>query len=100
MKKLWDAWWKARDRFADTALAHDSWRLAGLRPANYPWRRLAAVARLLAEHWDLWPPIAAALASQPESQRVSRLAALLTRLEDPYWSQRSSFTSKPKPKAE
>ncbi len=100
VKRLWDVWWKARDEFAGAALSRDAWRLAGLRPANFPWRRLAAVAQLLAEHWELWPKIAAALASQPEPKRAARLAALFTDLEDTYWSRRFSFASKPQPEAE
>lgn len=100
VKRLWDVWWKARDVFADATLSRDEWRLAGLRPANFPWRRLAAVAQLLSEHWELWPKIAAALASQPEPKRAARLTALFTDLEDPYWSRRFSFTSKPQPEAE
>lgn len=94
VKRLWDVWWKARDEFADRLLSRDEWRLAGLRPANFPWRRLAAVAQLLAAHWELWPKIADALASQPEPKRAARLAALLTDLEDPYWSRQFSFASK------
>ncbi|MBI5820134.1 MAG: DUF2851 family protein [Verrucomicrobia bacterium] len=100
VKRLWDVWWKARDEFAGVTLSRDEWRLAGLRPANFPWRRLAAVAQLLAEHWELWPKIADALVSQPASKRAARLTALLTDLEDPYWSQRFSFASKPQSKAE
>ena len=100
VKRLWDVWWKARDTYAGVAFARDSWRLAGLRPTNFPWRRLAAVARLLAEYWELWPPIATTLLSQPESKRAARLTALLTHLEDSYWSQRFSFASKPQPRAE
>jgi Protein of unknown function (DUF2851) len=100
VKRLWDVWWTARDELAGAALPRDAWRLAGLRPANFPWRRLAAVAQLLAAHWELWPKIAGELASTSESKCAARLAALFTDLEDPYWSRRFSFTSKPQPKAE
>ncbi|MCX6898615.1 MAG: DUF2851 family protein [Verrucomicrobia bacterium] len=100
VKRLWDVWWKSRDEFAGRSLSRAEWRLAGLRPANLPWRRLAAVAQLLAAHWELWPKIADTLASQPETKRAARLAALLTDLEDSYWSRRFSFASKPQPEPE
>lgn len=100
VKRLWDVWWKVRDELADRLLSRDEWRLAGLRPANFPWRRLAAVAQLLAAHWELWPKIADALDSQPEPKRAARLASLFTDLEDAYWSGRFSFGSKPRPEPE
>jgi hypothetical protein len=100
VKQLWDVWWKAREEFEGATLPRDQWRLAGLRPANFPWRRLAAVAQLLSEHWELWPKLTGALAAQPEAKRAARLAALFTDLEDPYWSRRFSFASKPRPEPE
>lgn len=96
VKALWDVWWKAREEFAERALAREAWRLVGLRPANFPWRRLAAVAQLLATHWELWPKIEAILLAQ----RAARLEALFTDVEDPYWSRRYSFASKAQAKAE
>lgn len=43
---LWDHWWKLRGRWESAALAHDRWRLDGLRPMNRPERRLRAAAWL------------------------------------------------------
>ncbi len=100
VKALWDVWWRARDEFEGGELARASWRLAGLRPANFPWRRLAAVAQLLSTHWELWPKIEAALTARREEQRAARLEALFADVEDPYWSRRYSFASKAQPKAE
>jgi hypothetical protein len=99
IRALWDVWWKAREELADRSLSRDAWRLAGLRPANYPWRRLAAVAQLFARHWELWPKIAGVMGSKPVAKRAARLAALFGDLEDPYWSRRFSFTSKPQAKS-
>jgi len=100
VKALWEVWWKARDEFAEQALARAAWRLAGLRPANFPWRRLAAVAQLLATHWELWPKVESALALARRDRRARRLEALFTELEDPYWSRRYSFASKAQARAE
>jgi hypothetical protein len=100
VKVLWNVWWKARDEFAEQSLAREAWRMAGLRPANFPWRRLAAVAQLLAAHWELWPKVESALAAKRGDRRAARLESLFTELEDPYWSRRYSFASKAQPKAE
>lgn len=46
VRQLWDAWWREADRLRGAALPKRLWRLAGIRPANHPERRLA-----LAAHW-------------------------------------------------
>jgi hypothetical protein len=45
VKRLWDAWWRERDEFADCLLPRSLWRLHGVRPGNHPQRRLALAAR-------------------------------------------------------
>ncbi len=44
--RLWDFWWRDRDEFETCILTRNVWKFHGLRPANYPERRLA-----LASHW-------------------------------------------------
>jgi len=46
LRRVWDAWWRERERFSDVLLPRAVWRFHGLRPANHPQRRLA-----LAAHW-------------------------------------------------
>ena len=46
VRRLWDAWWRERERFSEVILPRAAWRMSGLRPANQPLRRLA-----LAAHW-------------------------------------------------
>lgn len=46
LRRLWDAWWRERERFGEVILPRAAWRMSGLRPANQPLRRLA-----LAAHW-------------------------------------------------
>lgn len=52
VRSLWDAWWKRRERWDGRTLSRADWRLAGLRPANRPERRLMAAACLFAEKRD------------------------------------------------
>ena len=46
LRRLWDVWWRERDEFSDLILPRAAWKFHGLRPANYPQRRL-----VLASHW-------------------------------------------------
>lgn len=45
MRRIWDEWWRDRDRLADCALPRAAWRMHGLRPGNHPHRRLALAAQ-------------------------------------------------------
>lgn len=44
--RLWNLWWRERERFETVTLPKHLWRFSGVRPANHPQRRLA-----LAAHW-------------------------------------------------
>jgi hypothetical protein len=46
LRRVWDCWWRERDEFENCILPRAAWKFHGLRPANYPQRRLA-----LASHW-------------------------------------------------
>ena len=46
MREVWDRWWKLRDAFEARILDRDAWRLAGVRPANHPLRRMRAASLL------------------------------------------------------
>jgi hypothetical protein len=86
IRELWHGWWRDRDRLADGVLPRNCWKLAGIRPANHPQRRLALAARWIAtgnlrsqlEDWirDGLP--------DPASSR--RLLAAIEPGTDPYWS--------------
>jgi hypothetical protein len=67
-------------------IPQDAWRLAGLRPANHPQRRLA-----LAAHWMLQPNlpnrlVQAILGSGPDDP-VNAVAEVLLPPRDPFWEQ-------------
>ncbi|HMP76652.1 MAG TPA: DUF2851 family protein [Kiritimatiellia bacterium] len=47
-RALWDHWFKLREHWAHRLMEPAAWRLAGLRPANQPVRRIAAAAALFA----------------------------------------------------
>ncbi|MBI5427802.1 MAG: DUF2851 family protein [Nitrospinae bacterium] len=48
---LFRLWEKYKDRFPETLSGAEIWKLGGIRPANYPYRRIAALSRLVVRHW-------------------------------------------------
>ncbi len=51
LRELWEDWWKLRAGCERWILPHSAWQLAGIRPANHPHRRVAAMAGL-AKNWE------------------------------------------------
>lgn len=49
LQRLWECWWRERERWDEVVLPASLWRRHGLRPANSPPRRLALAARWLAQ---------------------------------------------------
>ncbi len=89
LRSLWDAWWKERDQFADEILPPARWTRAGVRPANRPERRLAALVALL----HLWPSFIQDLANPDQS----RTETLLAGLQHPFWSHHLGWHSAARP---
>ena len=77
LRGLWERWWPRRAEFERFALLPAHWRLSGLRPANHPQRRLAALAQIIA-HW----PQLRALAQRCEPRALADFFAQLT---DEFW---------------
>lgn len=89
-RRVWDAWWKHRERWAHLALPRSGWMLGGQRPANHPLRRLMAAAALFAspgggaERW-------LELARRYPGDFPARFARELASLRAPYFDQRAVF---------
>jgi len=85
LRALWEQWWKDRARLESSHPI--PWRLHGQRPANHPHRRIAALARLVAE----WPRFRRLALARPFDPRPLR--RLLESLEDPFWNHRHTLSS-------
>jgi hypothetical protein len=79
LRELWEDWWKLRAGCERWILPHSAWQLAGIRPANHPHRRVAALAGI-AKNW----------ATVRETMGVSRagLERALENLTHPFWERR------------
>ncbi|HRI13263.1 MAG TPA: DUF2851 family protein [Verrucomicrobiota bacterium] len=100
VKRLWEAWWRDRERWVDQILPATVWRLSGLRPANHPQRRLALAARWLAEG-TLPKRLADWLTTEPVGNQgpASLLLEQLQPAPDPsdFWAQHWTFRSAASP---
>ncbi|MFA6544896.1 MAG: DUF2851 family protein [Limisphaerales bacterium] len=101
LRRLWDAWWRERERFSGVILPRAAWRMSGLRPANQPLRRLA-----LAAHWRAGGELPARLErwftrEVADEKLASSLLELLQPHDDEFWSWhwtlKSARLKKPQP---
>ncbi len=91
LRSLWDTWWDDRSRLERLIVPSDQWNFAGLRPANHPHRRLAAL-RVIADNWK---PVTRAF----ESRDFTAIEKALGNLSDPFWSSHYNLAAAPLPKA-
>ncbi|MFQ5672471.1 MAG: DUF2851 family protein [Nitrospinales bacterium] len=50
-KKMSALWKQYAPRIGEPPMKKDHWHFGGIRPANYPYRRIAGLSRLLTRHW-------------------------------------------------
>lgn len=93
-RTLWDVWWRERDGLADCTFPRSIWRLAGLRPANHPQRRLALAAAWLAEG-ELPARLTAWCEMSVQKSALHRsLSRGLSAQVDPFWQTHYTFRSR------
>jgi hypothetical protein len=78
VRRLWDKWWKYRDRFARLILPAKLWKMSGARPLNHPQRRLGALAALV-ENWRKF-------SSLSHGSSASAMRDFLTGLHHEFWT--------------
>lgn len=85
LRGLWEEWWAERARCERWILPPRAWNFAGIRPANHPHRRVAALASLATD----WRTVRGAMA------RGNRAAfeRALEGLEHPFWSGRFNLAA-------
>lgn len=107
VRQLWNIWWRERDRLAPFVLPAKLWRMAGIRPANHPQRRLALASHWLADETfprcvEAWFQEATgkfgADSGPSRSTCVEHLLRVLDPGNDPAWSRRWTLRSRPMPK--
>lgn len=92
-RKLWEIWWRERDAWETRVLPRAAWRLAGIRPANHPHRRLA-----LAANWQARPDFVESLERwfldlEQQSDPPGDLLARLRAGDDEYWQEHWTLDS-------
>ena len=87
-RRLWATWWKLRPEFSERILPVEAWRLAGIRPANHPHRRLGAAVALLRRHENFAAKVIAAIESDGDPVK------LFLQARDEYWSRHFTLGGK------
>jgi hypothetical protein len=88
LRACWDHWWPRRGGLVRLILLAGAWKLFGLRPANHPQRRLAALAQLAVR----WREVRELIS--PGGERFAKdVLAFLTGLSDPFWDYHYTLTS-------
>jgi len=49
LQKIWS---KYRKKFNDRLMERKEWKFGKMRPANFPYRRIAALSHLIVRHWE------------------------------------------------
>ena len=88
LRGCWEVWWRRRVAMERLVLPVRAWKLAGLRPANHPQRRLAALVQL-ARRWEE----ARALIDGGGAGLAKAVTTFLTGLHDPHWDHHYTLTS-------
>lgn len=88
-KTLWASWWEVRHHYPRFEEHPVSWRLTGLRPANHPQRRLAALTVFLSQ----WKETRGLI----EKGEPDRLLKELPKIRHPFWTRHHTLGSRRTP---
>tara|TARA_R110002096_G_scaffold200639_12_gene384742 strand:- start:7623 stop:9032 length:1410 start_codon:yes stop_codon:yes gene_type:complete len=91
LRTLWEHWWKQRG--ATSPIPDLAWKLSGIRPANHPQRRIAAMVELMAG-WERFSGFVPKPGEDPKPNWPKRVREVLANLQHTYWSHHYTLRSK------
>ena len=89
LRECWEFWWRRRSAMERLVLPDKAWKLSGLRPANHPQRRLAALVQLARR----WPEVRALIDDRGDADLAKAVTKFLTGLRDDFWDHHYTLTS-------
>ena len=93
LRSIWDIWWRERNSTSDLIFPKSLWRFNGMRPANFPQRRLALVSHWLSDK-TFFAKLENWFTSQTgDSVPENSLLELLQVVNDEFWSRHWTFRS-------
>ncbi|MCB1070453.1 MAG: DUF2851 family protein [Kiritimatiellae bacterium] len=95
VRACWDHFWRDRDRLAGEPLTRSDWKLSGLRPMNFPARRLMAAAQKFSTD-EVFRDLDT-LNGLRIDQALSAWMRMMGPWEDSFWSRRVSWDGKWRP---
>ena len=84
LRNLWETWWRVRLNYEPTPEREIPWQLSGIRPANHPQRRLAALAQIT-RRWQEFTK---------SCQSSNGIENFMKSLEHSYWNHHYTVRSK------
>jgi len=89
LREIWEGWWPRRHEWERLAIPLEHWSTGGVRPANHPQRRVAALAQIV-KHWPK-------VRLLKDSCDIKQIRAFFAGLHDEYWDFHFTLTSKKMP---
>lgn len=80
LRRLWEEWWAVRDSEVRLVLGEDAWKMAALRPANHPHRRMGALAA-----------VASSFRRIAQTASPDAFLRILGALEHPFWNSHTTL---------
>ncbi len=91
LRACWARWWRMRERWDYAVMPTESWSRSGVRPQNYPERRMMAAAELFTRPRTLGAGLLSILRSQ-KTWPIRELQALFALRRDvPYWERHYTY---------
>lgn len=94
IRTLWDHWWKHKSEWDTKIITDNVWSTDGLRPQNYPIRRLAAAASIFTQQNPLSFLLENIEIDNTELWLKNTKSLLQTTSGFDYWKNRLTFLSK------
>lgn len=93
LRRWWNIWWKKRETIACDPLDKKFWRRDGLRPANFPERRMMAAAIWFSSGSTLWQELCAAAECPQPAVAIRKMRTVMQKkLQHDYWSYHYTFS--------
>lgn len=95
-KQLIEIWTLYKKDFTTKKLHFSHWNFSGVRPANYPYRRLAGMSQFLSQNLDsdlmakIYPAISVWSEDSPDRKKKDYIMNLFLEPENSFWSFRYS----------
>lgn len=95
LQQWWNIWWHRRENLPGTTIEQKAWNRSGLRPANFPERRMMAAAIWFCHGNSLWRKLCAVAEGNDAADVIKAMRQTLQDgLQHNFWSLHYTFSGK------